>query len=175
MQKSKRVFLFVAVALMALAAGLILRPGAREVPPPTVAPTSAMNTQLENLAGGKSRLADWQGKVMVVNFWATWCAPCREEIPGFVKLQARLEARGLQFIGVAVDERDKVRAYAKEVGINYPLLVGEIDTFEVSKAFGNEVGALPFTVIIGRDGKVVRAVLGGLDEAKLMPILDALL
>lgn len=90
-------------------------------------------------------------------------------------MQSRLGPKGLQFVGIAIDEMDKVKAYAQEVGINYPLLVGEIDAVEVSRAFGNELGALPFTVIIDRQGRVVRTELGGTNEAKLGPVVEPLL
>ena len=73
----------------------------------------------------------WRGKVLVVNFWATWCTPCREEIPGFIKFQERYGSAGVQFVGVAIDQKQRVAPYAKEMGINYPLLVGGLETMAV--------------------------------------------
>jgi len=176
MQKAKQGFLFAAVAMVALAAGLFLRSSDERVTTTVQAPPAGvMSTSLATTDGRKAKLDDWKGKVLVVNFWATWCAPCRKEIPEFVRMQTRLGGEGLQFIGIAIDEMDKVQAYAREVGINYPLLVGEIDAVEVSRAFGNEMGALPFTVIIDRTGQVVRTELGGTTEARLAPIVEALL
>jgi thiol-disulfide isomerase/thioredoxin len=176
MQKPAQVFLVVAVALSALAAGLYFRGSDERVSTTVTAPPAAvMDTALAGLDGRKAKLSDWKGKVMVVNFWATWCAPCRKEIPEFIRMQSRLGPKGLQFVGIAIDEMDKVKAYAQEVGINYPLLVGEIDAVEVSRAFGNELGALPFTVIIDRQGRVVRTELGGTNEAKLGPVVEPLL
>jgi thiol-disulfide isomerase/thioredoxin len=176
MQKAKQGFLFAAVAMTALAAGLFFRTSDERVTTAVQAPPAGvMSTALATTDGGKAKLDDWKGKVLVVNFWATWCAPCRKEIPEFVRMQTRLGGDGLQFIGIAIDEMDKVQGYAREVGINYPLLVGEIDAVEVSRAFGNEMGALPFTVIIDRQGQVVRTELGGTNEARLAPVVEALL
>jgi thiol-disulfide isomerase/thioredoxin len=176
MQKARQGFLFAAVAMAALAAGLYFRTSDERVTTTVqAAPASVMATALATSDGGKAKLEDWKGKVLVVNFWATWCAPCRKEIPEFIHMQTRLGSQGLQFVGIAIDELDKVQAYAREAGINYPLLVGEIDAVEVSRAFGNEMGALPFTVIIDRKGQVVRTELGGTNEQRLAPIVEELL
>jgi thiol-disulfide isomerase/thioredoxin len=95
--------------------------------------------------------------VLVVNFWATWCAPCREEMPEFIRAQGEWGGRGLQFVGIAVDQADKVRQFAGEIGLNYPALIGGYGAMELSKSLGNQLMALPFTVIIGRDGTVAHA------------------
>jgi thiol-disulfide isomerase/thioredoxin len=175
MTRTKQAFLFIAVALVALAAGLYLHPLNREAgAPAAVTPPGLLDTALESLDGGRKPLKTWTGKVLVVNFWATWCGPCRKEIPEFIQMQQRLGGQGLQFIGIAIDEKDKVQAYVREIGINYPVLVGELDAVEMSRSLGNELGALPFTVIIDRSGKVVHATLGATTEAKLEPVLKGL-
>ena len=120
-------------------------------------------------------LAQWKGKVVVVNFWATWCAPCREEMPEFVKAQTEFGARGLQFVGVAVDQPEKTREFAKEIGLNYPVLVGGFGAMELSKTLGNSVMALPFTVVVNRKGEVAYAHLGVLRPDKLRSIISQLL
>ncbi len=178
----KKSFLFVAVALLALASGFLFRseqtgtPLTRDVSTSAdAAANPALQVSLATLDNGKASLAQWQGKVLVVNFWATWCAPCRKEIPEFVKMQTELEAKGLQFVGIAIDDVEQVRTYAKQIGINYPILVGEIDATELGRALGNEMGALPYTVIFDRGGRVVKTVLGGTNEAHLAPILQPLL
>lgn len=172
MQRGTKIFLFVAVALAALAAGLALRPLNQEAPVAT--PAGLLETPLESMEGGKLWLGNWKGKVLVVNFWATWCAPCRKEIPEFIRMQERLKSQGLQFVGIAIDEKDKVAPYMREVGINYPVLVGELDAVEMSRSLGNELGALPFTVVLDRSGKVVHTVLGATSETKLEPMLKPL-
>jgi thiol-disulfide isomerase/thioredoxin len=111
----------------------------------------------------------------VVNLWATWCEPCREEIPAFVRLQDKYRARGLQFVGIAIDRRDPVQAFVREFGMNYPVLLGGIETVEMSRRAGNRVGALPFTIIIDRNGKIAGTELGGINEARLEGIIESLL
>jgi thiol-disulfide isomerase/thioredoxin len=176
MTRSRQAFVFIAVALAALAGGLALHPFHREADTPAlVNPPGLLDTPLEALDGGRQSLGHWKGKVLVVNFWATWCGPCRKEIPEFIRMQQRLGGQGLQFVGIAIDEKDKVQAYVREVGINYPVLVGELDAVEMSRSLGNEEGALPYTVVIDRAGKVVYTALGATTEARLGPILQVLM
>jgi thiol-disulfide isomerase/thioredoxin len=118
-------------------------------------------------------LADWPDKALIVNFWATWCAPCRREIPLLVKLQRDHGAEGFQVVGIAVDFRDKVLAYADEMKIDYPLLIGEQDGLDAAAAFGVEAVGFPFTVFSDRKGRVVTAHLGELTEPEAVLILDA--
>jgi len=109
---------------------------------------------LPDLEGTTRKLSEWNGKVLVVNFWATWCPPCRKETPAFVALQEQYGAQGLQFIGVAIDERDNVEAFADTYGVNYPMLLGDLDAINTSKQYGNRFGTLPYTVIVDRQGKI---------------------
>lgn len=130
---------------------------------------------LPDVDGRKHTLGTWRGRVLVINFWATWCAPCREEIPEFVRMQERYGARGLQFVGVALDVPDKVRPFAHELGINYPLLVAGLDTMALMREAGNRAGVLPFTLVLDRQGNVARAHPGGFNEAKLEAVVRPLL
>lgn len=176
MTKTRKSLVFVTVALLALVAGLVLRgPGTPTGAPQSATIATAFQTPLSTPEGGKASLSQWKGKVLVVNFWATWCAPCRKEIPDFIRLQESLGGRGVQFVGIAVDEADKVAAFVREVGLNYPTLVGELDAVEIARAMGNELGALPYTVVFDRDGNIVKVELGGTNEAKLRPVLTSLL
>ena len=109
---------------------------------------------LPDLEGRPQALDQWRGKVLVLNFWATWCAPCREEIPILVKLQKKYGAQGLQFVGIAIDHAEKVGPYAAEMGMNFPILIGSFDAIELTRRLGNRAGALPFTVIVTRDGRI---------------------
>jgi len=129
---------------------------------------------LPDAAGKQEALGQWKGKVLIVNFWATWCEPCKEEMPRFIKLQDEYGARGLQFVGVAIDQADKVRAFAKDIGLNYPTLVGGYGAIELSKTLGNNVGALPFTVVLDRSGGVVHTQLGPLKDQQLLSIIKQL-
>jgi thiol-disulfide isomerase/thioredoxin len=134
-----------------------------------------MALRLADLEGRQQTVDQWRGKVLVVNFWATWCAPCREEIPAFVKLQDKYRTRGLQFVGIAIDARDKVQPFARELGINYPVLLGGIDTIEISRRAGNTIGALPFTLVLDRGGRIVSRELGKAQEMRLEALLQSLL
>lgn len=131
--------------------------------------------QLTDLKGGAQTVGQWQGRVLVVNFWATWCTPCREEIPGFARLQERYGSRGLQFVGIAIDQPDKVADFSREFHINYPLLLGGLETMDLMRRAGNRAGVLPYTLVIGRDGKLVSREPGGLKEARLEQLIRPLL
>jgi thiol-disulfide isomerase/thioredoxin len=134
-----------------------------------------MAIELPDAHGRLQRIDQWRGKVVVVNFWATWCAPCREEMPEFVKAQAADGGRGLQFVGIAVDQADKVRQYAAQIGLNYPTLIGGLGAMELSKSLGNRLVALPFTVVLDRQGHVVHTQLGEFKRAKLDAVIAPLL
>jgi thiol-disulfide isomerase/thioredoxin len=127
---------------------------------------------LPDTEGRSQPLAQWKGKLLVVNFWATWCAPCREEMPMFVKAQAEHGPRGLQFVGIAVDDAAKVKQFAAEIGLNYPALVGGYGAMELSRTLGNQVMALPFTVIVDPQGKVALTHLGPLKAEQLDRVIE---
>ena len=131
--------------------------------------------RLADLKGANQGLAQWRGQVLVVNFWATWCAPCREEIPGFVNLQQRYGSRGLRLVGIAIDQPDKVAEFAREFRINYPLLTGSLETMELLRQAGNRAGVLPYTLVIDRKDNLVSREPGGLKEARLEGIILPLL
>ena len=123
--------------------------------------------------GQPRSLHDWPGKALIVNFWATWCAPCRREIPLLQQLQRDHGDEGFQVIGIAVDFRDKVLAYADEMQIDYPLLIGEQDGLDAAAAFGVPTVGFPFTVFSDRHGRVVTTHFGELTAAEADLILDA--
>lgn len=172
MKPAVRIALFGGVAILALCGGFLFRGGAL-APTPDIRPLMAV--AMPDLEGKSRSVGDWRGNVLVVNFWATWCPPCLKEIPEFVHMQEKLGSRGLQFIGIAADQADKVRLFAAKNRMNYPVLLGEMDVIEIARLAGNAAGGLPFTVIIDRQGKWVRSESGALDEAKLMEILAPLL
>ena len=127
---------------------------------------------LPDLDGKTQQLAQWRGKVVVVNFWATWCEPCREEMPEFVRAQQEFGPQGLQFVGIAVDQADKAASFSRELNVNYPVLIGGYDAMELSKSLGNRLVALPFTIVIDRHGNVAHTQLGRLKEAQLQSIIS---
>jgi thiol-disulfide isomerase/thioredoxin len=119
----------------------------------------------------------WAGKVLVLNFWATWCPPCREEIPDLIALQAAYAERGLQIVGIAIDDPKATHEYATRLKVNYPNLVGVWDGQRVAEDYGNRIGALPFTVIVDRHDRIAYTKPGQIarDEAEaiVIPLLGA--
>ena len=115
---------------------------------------------MTHLDGSERRLSDWDGESRLVNFWATWCGPCRREIPLLIQLQTDKPEKRLQVIGVAVDFMEDVRAYAEDARFNYPILVGQEDAIAVAEATGVEFIGLPFTMIIAGDGTLVGTHMG---------------
>lgn len=128
---------------------------------------------LKRMNGETFTLSAHRGEVVVVNFWATWCPPCRKEIPGFIKLQKELKGEGLTFVGVSLDQNgfEAVRPYAEKMGINYPLVV---DDGSVSRKYGG-VRALPTTFVVAPDGTVAFARPGFMPEQELRTRLKPLL
>lgn len=164
-------------AVIALAAGVSWRQLAGDAVWAPSAPRDGgtlFALSLPDPSGRQQPLAQWKGKVLVVNFWATWCEPCKEEMPRFMKLQADYGGKGLQFVGIAIDEPDKVSAFARDLGLNYPTLVGGYGAIELSKTFGNRLGALPFTIVLDRAGGVAHTQLGPLKDAQLQAIIAQL-
>jgi thiol-disulfide isomerase/thioredoxin len=147
-------------------------PAVTEAPPAQLAATLPA-FQLADRDGQMRSLADWQGKALIVNFWATWCAPCRREIPLLQQIQAEHGAEGFQVIGIAADYRDKVIAYAEEIGLDYPLLIGEQEALDAAASFGVEAIGLPFTVFADKQGRIVAAHLGELTAPEAEVILGA--
>jgi thiol-disulfide isomerase/thioredoxin len=179
MNSTARLAVVVGVAAVSLAVGLVLGLSDQGRAPSAIARASAagglMTARLPDIEGRPQALEQWRGKVLVVNFWATWCAPCREEIPVFMKVQDKWAARGLQVVGIAIDDTDKVRPYAAELKINYPILVGGLDGIELARQAGNRLGGLPFTVVFDRGGATVHSQLGGVNQRKLEALLEPLL
>ena len=140
--------------------------------PPNVLHRPRPEFTLPDLDGRPRQPAEWDGKVLVVNFWATWCAPCREEIPLLADLERRRP--GVRVVGIAVDRPEAVRAFATELGIGYPILLDDLQG-STMRRYGNRIGALPFTVITGRDGIVAYVRLGELEAAELDRVTGALL
>lgn len=116
--------------------------------------------------------ADFDGKVLLINFWATWCEPCRKEMPMLAKLQAERAASGLQIIGIAMDEMGNVEAFLRTTPVDYPILVGEGDVMQTGHDYGNTSGVLPYSVLVDRQGIIRWHHAGKIHPEDLTGLLD---
>lgn len=129
---------------------------------------------LKNRSGELQSIHSWPGKSLVINFWATWCAPCRREIPLLLELQKQYAADGMQLVGIAVDFRDDVLKYADAMHIDYPLLIGEQDGMEAIDAFGIQAVGFPYTVFTDAKGEIITTHIGELDQKQAELILNTI-
>ncbi len=176
-RRRRTIIASVAIGVVALVAGVMWRAVSDETGGSSkrLDGTTLLALALPDTSGREQPLKQWKGKLLVVNFWATWCEPCREEMPRFVKLQDEYGDKGLQFVGIAIDQVDKVQRFSSEIHLNYPTLIGGYGAIELSKSMGNRYGALPFTVVIDRAGAIVHAQLGPIKDAQLRRILSQFL
>ena len=141
------------------------------MPPPKI-PDRLPQFSLEDRAGKSTSIGSFDGKSLIINFWATWCAPCLREVPLLERLHAEWAGRGFSVVGIAVDHRDKVLEFADRFKIGYPLLIGEQDALEAAAAFGVETPVFPFTVFTDRRGEVVALFIGELHQPQADLILS---
>ncbi len=134
-----------------------------------------LGTSFVDLSGRERRLAQWQGKALLCNFWATWCAPCREEIPLLNAAHQEQVSKMLQVVGIAVDNAANVVQFSKTTKIDYPLLLGDAGAIALMRRLGNQGGGLPFTVALDRHGRLAQRKLGAYAEAELKATISALL
>ena len=130
--------------------------------------------RIKDLEGREHSLSEWAGKILVVNFWATWCPPCVVEIPAFMELQSDLGTRGLQFVGIALDDPAAAAKFTTERAINYPILAGDEEVARLMQGLGNAIGALPFTVVFDREGPIVHTQQGEWKLTQARRILESL-
>lgn len=170
---SRSLVLVAVVALFALAGGLYFGSRTGGV---AVEQTQALtNFQLTDLEGKPSSIAALKGQIVVANFWATWCAPCQEEIPGFIAIQREYAAKGVTIVGISLDPVSKTSAFAKSFEINYPVAIAGAGAMDLMRDLGNRQGGLPYTVVLDRSGRIVMRHLGLLRKETLVPTLDGLL
>jgi thiol-disulfide isomerase/thioredoxin len=141
--------------------------------PENALPTTLPDFTLGDLSGTPRSIRSWPGKSMIVNFWATWCGPCRREIPLLRELQKQHGAEGFQIVGVAVDIREDVVKYAQEIGIDYPVLIGEQDGIDAVNKFGQGSIGFPFTVFTDNQGRIVLFHLGEIHKEQADVLLGA--
>jgi thiol-disulfide isomerase/thioredoxin len=146
--------------------------GADDSGPQRKIPDRLPQFALADPSGKTTSIRSFAGKSLIINFWATWCAPCRSEIPLLERLHAEWLGRNMSVVGIAVDHRDPVLEFAKRFKIGYPLLIGEQDALDAAAAFGVEAPVLPFTVFTDRQGEVVTLFIGELHKAEADLILS---
>lgn len=146
--------------------------------PPGGVPEQALSelfaSRFDDHAGRPQPFSQWKGKFLVVNFWAAWCAPCREEIPYFSRIHEKYAAKGVQFVGISTDSPEQVRAFARTHPTAYPLLVGGPDAIELSVLLGNSRKGLPYTIVLSKKGEPLLTRTGPLPELELENMLRGL-
>ena len=130
---------------------------------------------LQDIEGQMRNINEWDGKVLLVNFWATWCPPCKKEIPAFMELQDLYADKGFQIIGVAIDNEQDVKDFADTMGINYPIMAAELAAMEISRRYGNRINALPFSAFVNRDGTITHVKAGEISREDTETIIQSLL
>lgn len=158
----------IAVAVVALlAGGWFAQRHYRPAPAQPGAQAALWQLKLPDASGKLQPLSQWRGKILVINFWATWCAPCREEMPDFDALRRQYHSNGVEFVGVAIDNARNVTDFTQKTPVSYPLLIGEGVAHSLTRQLGNPSGALPYTLVLDRDGNIVQSHLGRLPRATL--------
>jgi len=155
-----------------VAAGEASAPSSDDLPPVVKIPDRLPQFSLGDRSGKTTPIASFAGKSLIINFWATWCAPCRSEIPLLETLQAEWAGRGASVVGIAVDHRDQVLEFADRFKIGYPLLIGEQDALDAAASFGVTSPVFPFTVFTDRRGEVVALFIGELHQPQAELILS---
>ncbi len=169
----------IALFLVGAVGGNFLIKSIKQPPEPSEATQSLIGSPLPEfsliaLDGVRENIKQWQGKVQIINFWATWCPPCKREIPALIDLQNEYQSQGLQVIGIALDKHDPVSEYVKKEGVNYPILLGS-DAIEISERLGNDMGILPYTVIVDQVGNISYVKYGEADKETLEEKIKQLL
>ncbi len=171
----KNIILFITAVVVAGSSGYALQKSFNQ-PQVKTQVNAALGQQRPEFAaldlnGDMRNIKEWEGKLILLNFWATWCPPCKKEIPHFIELQREYGDQGFQIIGIAIDDEDAVRDYVEEVGMNYPSLVVQDEGVLLAKRYGNGIGALPYSVLINRDGEISYTIMGELSKIRAEELL----
>jgi len=162
------------VATVAALGGIWLRQSGGVKSPPG-AELALREARFTGLDGQITGLAQWSDRILICNFWATWCAPCREEIPLLMQLRSDLHRKGVEVVGIAFDQAEKVAAFANEMQISYPVLLADAGGIGLLRKLGNPSGGLPFTLVIDQRGAIAGQVLGLITAQKILDLVDPLI
>jgi len=165
--------IIVLASIIALSGGLFVRSLSDKNSQETSIPALELN--LPDVEGNPRSLSEWQGKIRIINFWATWCPPCLKEIPEFIKLQNEFRDKNLQFIGIAIEDKQTVEQYLKNNPVNYPMLIGGDQAIALSQQLGNIVNAVPFSLIVNQQGQIIHRQPGELSREKIIEFITPLL
>jgi peroxiredoxin len=171
--RPSRTWLVTAVALTALVAGLLVAIQRYSPNAPGASAEAFFTHVFKDLDGEPRAMAEWQGQWVVVNFWATWCPPCVEEMPDLQRVHDDYRGRGVVVVGLGIDNPAALKRFRDEHNLTLPLFAAGAAGSELGKTLGNASGALPYTLLIDRKGRIVRARLGQIQPAELRRWLDA--
>ena len=180
----KKIILYAVVLIMVGASGFGLQRYLSQEALPVALPNHGFSNlvgtrrpefALEDLNGKVRNVREWDGKVLLINFWATWCPPCIKEMPLLIELQNKYGEQGLQIVGLAIDDEQSVRDFVDTHGITFPIVAAEMDAMELATRFGNRMNALPFTAIVDRNGDIVELTPGELSREAAEKIIQSLL
>lgn len=169
----KRIALIGLVAAIALSAGIITARFLSNLE--TTHQSPLPDFSLPDLSGVQHNIYEWQGKILIINFWATWCPPCRKEIPEFIALQEQYSNKGLQFIGIAIDEQEAVNQYLNSTKINYPVLIGEDKGVALAHQLGNIVDTVPFTIVVDQHRQIIHRQPGEFSREQILKLIAPLM
>lgn len=170
--------LLICLATIALTGGMLVQHYANTdtlMPSQSSQSDRIMPFNLPDLAGKRHTIAQWQGKIRIINFWATWCPPCLKEIPEFINIQQELADNGVQFIGIALDDKDSVATYLHTNPANYPMLIAGDEGIALSRQLGNRYDTIPFTLIVDQFGRIIGRQAGAISREKIMELIEPLL
>jgi len=169
------VYLALTMALGFAIYHFFLSPNSRSSQSSALATQTLFAANLPNENGVSQALSQYKGKIIVLNFWATWCSPCREEMPELSQLYEEYKSKNVVVLGVAVDELALVKEFSQATPVSYPLFAAENDGMNLTANLGNDKGILPYTVIIKPDGSVVKTFFGRINKALILASLKPLL
>lgn len=178
MNKNKIAINLALVAIIGMGIWFTLLNKPADIPsskPPTILPQQLPSFSMQDTTGATRNSSEWSGKILIVNFWASWCPPCLEEMPELVMFQDQYASNEVQVVGVAVDNLEQVKSFMELYAINFPVVLGQDDAIELGKKMGNRISALPYTAIFDQNGKTLYAQPGKISFDILEEIIKPLL